>query len=56
MANQEQLKFLKQGVAEWNAWRREHPEIRPNLIMAQLLGADLSRANLSGAGLGRKLE
>ncbi len=56
MANQEHLDILSQGVKVWNAWRREHPEIRPdlsraNLSEANLGGADLRKANLSGASL-----
>jgi TIR domain-containing protein/pentapeptide repeat protein len=36
MANPEHLQLLKQGVEVWNAWRRENPAIRPNLIAADL--------------------
>ena len=46
MANPEQLAKLKEGVAAWNQWRIEHPNINPVLS-----GADLSRANLRGANL-----
>jgi uncharacterized protein YjbI with pentapeptide repeats len=62
MADEEQLERLKRSVEEWNQWRREHPEIRPNLSRASLSGAylskahlgstDLNEANLSGAYLG----
>ncbi len=31
MANQEHMAILKQGVEVWNAWRKEHPEIQPDL-------------------------
>lgn len=61
MAKKEHLKILKQGVAIWNMWRDDNPEIRPdlreaNLSKANLSGADLSnailsKANLSGANL-----
>jgi len=27
MANQKQLKILKSGVANWNEWREENPNI-----------------------------
>lgn len=49
MADPGQLELLKRGVSEWNVWRREHPGIQPDLIHANLSGADLSSANLRGA-------
>ena len=51
MANPEHLKILKQGVEVWNAWREEHPDIRPDLSGADLSGADLIGAKLTGANL-----
>ena len=36
MANQEQLDILKQGVKVWNQWREEHPDIQPELSVANL--------------------
>jgi hypothetical protein len=51
MANPEQVEQLKQGVASWNAWRGEHPEIQPDLHKAELSGANLSHVNLFGADL-----
>ncbi len=56
MANQEHLDILKQGVETWNQWRKEHPEIQPDLGEAilnevDLSEADLSEANLKGASL-----
>ncbi len=46
MANQEHLDILKQGVEAWNKWREEHPDVKPDLI-----GADLRKAALQGAYL-----
>jgi hypothetical protein len=46
MANEEHLDVLKSGVESWNAWRKEHADIRPDLR-----GADLGRASLSTANL-----
>ena len=46
MANQEHLDILKQGVEVWDTWRKQHPEIRPDLR-----GAILNSAILSGADL-----
>ena len=45
MANDEHVALLKQGVDAWNAWRRENPDMRPDLSDADLEGADLSKAN-----------
>src|SRR5687768_6911065 len=54
MANEEHLAILRQGVEAWNAWRLEHPSVRPDLREADLrrtdlCGAHLSRADLIGA-------
>jgi uncharacterized protein YjbI with pentapeptide repeats len=58
MAKDEHVRLLKQGVAAWNAWRDENPNIHPNLSDADLpenlsganlRGADLSKANLNAA-------
>ena len=51
MANPEHLAILKRGVEEWNAWRKEHEEVRPDLRRANLLGADLRAALLGKATL-----
>jgi uncharacterized protein YjbI with pentapeptide repeats len=49
--NEEHLKILRQGVEAWNAWRMEHPEIKPDLKRAALLPAELRGANLQTADL-----
>ncbi len=51
MAKKEHLNLLKQGVDAWNAWRKEHSDIQPDLREAQLLRANLSEAELSAADL-----
>jgi uncharacterized protein YjbI with pentapeptide repeats len=51
MANDEHVALLKKGVDAWNAWRRENPDIRPNLSGANLRGANLRGANLREADL-----
>jgi uncharacterized protein YjbI with pentapeptide repeats len=65
MANDEHVAILKQGVAAWNAWRKENPDLRPdlrdmpriqslrgaNLSKALLLRADLVGVQLNGANL-----
>src|SRR3954453_16806400 len=53
MANRKQVALLKQGVEAWNAWRRAHPKIRPNLFRADLTRASLSGADLRRTNLGR---
>src|SRR6266566_1076261 len=56
MANREHLDLLKHSIENWHGWRKQHPEILPdlseaNLSTANLSAADLSRANLTGANL-----
>jgi hypothetical protein len=64
VANEELVIRLKQGVNEWNAWRRSNrspmgelsvadaPDLSDaNLVRADLYGADLSGADLHGATL-----
>ena len=54
MANEEHLKILKQGVAQWNKWRLENA-IKPDLRDANLTNAScfdlLTRVDLTGANL-----
>ena len=56
MADEEQLRILKQGAGPWNAWRAGnvgvHVDLRgADLSMAELSGADLHEANLRRADL-----
>jgi hypothetical protein len=51
MANKKHVALLKQGAEAWNAWRREHPKVCPDLFGAALFGADLSSADLREANL-----
>jgi len=51
MANEEHLAIIKQGVETWNQWRKENPDIRPDLSGANLSQLDLGFANLSEAAL-----
>jgi uncharacterized protein YjbI with pentapeptide repeats len=51
MADEAQIKLLKgEGVQAWNEWRNKHL-VRPDLIKAELVGANLGRALLRGANL-----
>ena len=43
--------ILEQGVSDWNQWRRNHPDIIPDLSNAQLRYANLRNADLSGGRL-----
>ena len=61
MDDAEHLTILKKGVKAWNAWRKDNPDVKPdlreadlsltNLSGAHLREADLSLTNLSGAHL-----
>ena len=51
MANPEHLEVLKQGVEQWNKWREEHPDVRPDLSDADIEKTDLRSANLRKADL-----
>jgi uncharacterized protein YjbI with pentapeptide repeats len=50
MANDDHVALLEQGVAAWNAWRKDNAfKIRPNLRQSSFRGADLRRAIVKGA-------
>lgn len=51
MANQEQLGVLRQGVKDWNRWRRANPRVKIDLNGAALYKASLPGINLSHAFL-----
>ena len=51
LTRKEQIALLKKSVQEWNRWRSENPDAKPNLIDADLIDANLSDANLTGARL-----
>jgi len=51
MANAEHVKIFKEGIPIWNKWRREHPEIIPDLRGSNLSGSDLSGSNLRWSDL-----
>ena len=53
MANDEHVALLRQGVAAWNAWRDENPNIHLDLSEAYLSEANLGGANLGGVDLYR---
>ncbi len=51
MANDDHVARLRQGVDAWNAWRRTHPDVEPDLRDSGLRGLDLARADLAGVDL-----
>ena len=52
MANDEHVAMLKKGVDAWNeCWRLENFDMRPNLMRADLTGANL-RGRISAMGNG----
>jgi uncharacterized protein YjbI with pentapeptide repeats len=52
MANQQHLEKIFQGLARWNEWRWEHPEIRPDLSEASLGSNEVEGTALMNASLG----
>jgi uncharacterized protein YjbI with pentapeptide repeats len=51
MADEKQLRTLKQGAAVWTDWRRQEGGITIDLRRANLSGADLGAADLNAADL-----
>lgn len=51
MAKKEHAALIRKSVKGWNAWRRKHPGLRPNLRGANLARTNLEEANLSEADL-----
>jgi len=51
MYNSEHLNRLRGELKDWNKWREDNPQIKPDLRSAPLQGADLINADLSGANL-----
>jgi hypothetical protein len=51
MVDQHHVSLLRLGAIGWNDWRKENPEVEPDLRNADLKGFDLYRANLRGADL-----
>lgn len=49
MAKKDHLNILRQGVAAWNQWRKQEPEIVPDLSGVNCPRLNLSLANLKNA-------
>ncbi len=50
-ANLEHIERLKQGPEIWNKWRKENPNVRPNLSCADLSGANFNSVSIIGPNL-----
>jgi len=46
MANPEHEALINRGYAVWNQWRKDNPEVEPDLLDAKFDGAALRRKNL----------
>lgn len=51
MADEEHLALLRQGTGTWNRWRKEHPEIQPDLCSTKALKVNLNNFDLSNFDL-----
>lgn len=51
MANQQHVNILLQDVDAWNQWRKQNPQVNPDLSKADLYRANLRAANLSEANI-----
>ena len=52
MADPQHIELIRQGIEQWNRWRKENPEVMLDFHGAHLRGADLSLADLNGADFG----
>lgn len=55
MANSEHLAILNEGVTRWNLWRKENPDIKPDLSEADLVSRDLSGIDFHNTNLYRAI-
>jgi len=46
MANHKHVEIISRGVAAWNQWRKQDPDIKPNLSGVNLFQAKLANANM----------
>lgn len=51
MASPDHLEILAEGADAWNAWRRSHPEVTPDLSRKWFVGRPLEGIDLHGADL-----
>ena len=48
---EDMLNLLQQGAGVWNQWRKEHPEVQPDLSGANLRGSKLRKIDFQGVNL-----
>lgn len=53
MANAEHVEILSEGIESWNEWRRQNPEVIPDLSGVDLRLRDMTGVNLRFANLHR---
>ncbi len=53
MADEKHLAILLQNVEQWNQWRKDNPDIQPDLNKVELIGADLRGVDFREAKLYR---
>ena len=53
MANPKHYKLLKSGATAWNQWRKDEPDVWPDLIGASLRNLSLDGVNLENGNLHR---
>src|ERR1043166_8949611 len=51
LMNDDHLEIIKRGVDHWNQWRRDNPDIKPDLSGRSLFQASLHGANLTHTNL-----
>ncbi|MEO5374195.1 MAG: pentapeptide repeat-containing protein [Alphaproteobacteria bacterium] len=49
MSNVHHLRNVAQGAGRWNTWRKQEPNVQPDLAQADLRGADLAGLDLDKA-------
>ncbi len=49
MSNVHHIRNLGQGAGQWNTWREQEPDVRPDLAQADLKEADLAGMDLRDA-------
>jgi uncharacterized protein YjbI with pentapeptide repeats len=51
LTNPEHASLIRRNVTDWNAWRQQYPEVRPDLRGAELRGLNLDGADLRATDL-----